>query len=418
MQAINGAIPGVFDRSRLVRLADALAVAVVVSLPWSTSATSILVPVWLLAVLPTLNLAAVRRELATPAGGLPVLLWLLGALGMLWADASWSERLRGVEPFHKLLIIPLLLAQFRESENGWRVVAAFLISCTGVLVLSWSLWLLQLELPGRDLRVPVKDYISQSGFFAICAFVLADMAIENWRRRRFHRAVLIATLALLFLANIAYAALGRTVLVIIPVLFVLLALRHFQWKGAVATLIAGAILGALIWASSPFLRQRAVNVLDEVRTYQAENAITSSGLRIELWRKAAGFVAEAPLLGHGTGTIDPLYRRAIVGQTGPAAIPGTNPHQQTLSVAVQLGFVGALLLWAMWIAHLLLFRGSEPAAWFGLVIVTQNIVGSLFNSHLFDFTQGWTYVFGVGVAGGMVLKSAGAARVAQPAPSP
>jgi len=28
----------------------------------------------------------------------------------------------------------------------------------------------------------------------------------------------------------------------------------------------------------------------------------------------------------------------------------------------------------------------------------------LFNSHLFDFTQGWGYVFGVGVAAGMVLK--------------
>jgi len=34
----------------------------------------------------------------------------------------------------------------------------------------------------------------------------------------------------------------------------------------------------------------------------------------------------------------------------------------------------------------------------------QNIVSSLFNSHLFDFTSGWLYVFGVGVVGGMVLR--------------
>jgi O-antigen ligase len=38
------------------------------------------------------------------------------------------------------------------------------------------------------------------------------------------------------------------------------------------------------------------------------------------------------------------------------------------------------------------------------VVVVQNFVGSLFNSHLFDFVQGWVYVFGVGVAGGMALK--------------
>ena len=51
-------------------------------------------------------------------------------------------------------------------------------------------------------------------------------------------------------------------------------------------------------------------------------------------------------------------------------------------------------------------------AWIGLMVVLQNIFTSLFNSHLFDFHEGWMYVLGVGVAGGMVLraKSAEAAR--------
>jgi hypothetical protein len=31
-------------------------------------------------------------------------------------------------------------------------------------------------------------------------------------------------------------------------------------------------------------------------------------------------------------------------------------------------------------------------------------VSSLFNSHLFDFSEGWLYVFGVGVVGGMILR--------------
>jgi hypothetical protein len=59
----------------------------------------------------------------------------------------------------------------------------------------------------------------------------------------------------------------------------------------------------------------------------------------------------------------------------------------------------------MWIAHLLLFRGSGLVQWIGLIVVVQNVVGSLFNSHLFDFNQGWVYVFGVGVAGGVALKN-------------
>jgi hypothetical protein len=57
-----------------------------------------------------------------------------------------------------------------------------------------------------------------------------------------------------------------------------------------------------------------------------------------------------------------------------------------------------------------LFRGYSATAWIGLVLVVQNIVGSLFNSHVFDFVQGWTYVFGVGVLGGMVLRHRAAAE--------
>ena len=50
------------------------------------------------------------------------------------------------------------------------------------------------------------------------------------------------------------------------------------------------------------------------------------------------------------------------------------------------------------------------------MIVVQNVVSSLFNSHLFDSLHGWLYVFGVGVVGGMALREARAARDASEAP--
>jgi hypothetical protein len=90
-----------------------------------------------------------------------------------------------------------------------------------------------------------------------------------------------------------------------------------------------------------------------------------------------------------------------------SALASHNPHNQILAVGIQLGAVGIAVLLAMWAAHLVLFRSGSFAAWTGLVVVVQNIVGSLFNSHLFDFTQGWAYVIGVGIAGGIVLKETG-----------
>src|ERR1051326_927092 len=161
-----------FDPARLERAADLLAVAVVVSMPWSTTATAILLVLWLLALLPTLDWPAVRRELFTAAGGLPVLFCLLGALGMLWAEVPWRERLGGLDSFHRILFIPLLLAQFRRSGNGRWIAIGFVVSCAALLVLSyahaaWRTWYPHaypnFYLPG----IPVKDHILQSGEFQI-----------------------------------------------------------------------------------------------------------------------------------------------------------------------------------------------------------------------------------------------------------
>ena len=64
---------------------------------------------------------------------------------------------------------------------------------------------------------------------------------------------------------------------------------------------------------------------------------------------------------------------------------------------------GVLVLYALWFAHLLMFRGEGLACWIGLLVVVQNMLSSLLNTHLFDFAPGWIYVLGVGVAGGMAL---------------
>ena len=82
-----------------------------------------------------------------------------------------------------------------------------------------------------------------------------------------------------------------------------------------------------------------------------------------------------------------------------------NPHNQTLFVAIQFGAVGTMLLYAMWFAHLLLFRGDGLVPWLGTALVVQNIVGGLFNATLLEFTFGWIYIFGVGVLGGMMLRA-------------
>jgi hypothetical protein len=110
---------------------------------------------------------------------------------------------------------------------------------------------------------------------------------------------------------------------------------------------------------------------------------------------------DAPVIGHGTGSVRDMFRRSAAD---PARETASNPHNQVFAVGIQLGIVGVAVLLLFWGAHWRLFLGPGAIAWIGLVIVTQNAVGSLFNSHLFDFTQGWLYVLGVGVAGGIMTR--------------
>jgi O-antigen ligase len=399
---------GPLGRVRLSRIADGLVVAVAVSLPWSTSATGILIVLWLLAFIPTIDLAALRSEMLTWAGGLPVLLWLLAVVGMLWADASMSERLGGLSSFHRLLVVPMLLAQSRRSEIGKTVLTGFLISSVVLLVASGAhaaLFHRVLWMKGPIAGVPVKDYISQSTMFVICAFALFGIAVDAWRARRHRYALALVLLALVFLADIAYIVTGRTALAVIPILALLFGFKQLGWKGLVTAFAATTVLAGALWTSSPYLRDRVQLTFTQIGAYEATNEINSTGLRLEFWKKSIGFVAQAPIIGHGTGAINGLFRQAVVGQNTASAFSSENPHQQILTVMIQLGLIGAGLLIAMWMAHVALFSGPGIVSWIGLIIVVQNAVSSQFNSHLFDFTEGWLYVFGVGVIGGMVRRA-------------
>ena len=207
------------------------------------------------------------------------------------------------------------------------------------------------------------------------------------------------------LGSIFYFSTGRTALVTICVLLVLLALKIRAIKTVAALLAAAIVLGIIAWTSSPYLRERTVALQAEVQKYEKTNERTSTGERLEFWKKSLEFIRQAPVIGHGTGSIRALFEKAAAGQTGAAGVAAANPHNQTLAVGIQLGLLGIAVLWAMWVAHLTLCRGNTLAAWIGLVVVVQNITGSLFNSHIFDFVQGWTYVIGLGVAGGMILRN-------------
>ncbi len=385
---------------------DLLAVLIAIALPWSTSATAILVILWMIALIWTLELGSLLISLRRPVCALPIALFALALLGTLWSDAAWSARLYAVGPTVKLLVLPLLLYHFERSRRGLWVFAAFLASCTLLMAVSWIV----LVDPGLTLRtddeqpgVFVKNYIDQSQEFALCAVALAYPIMTLLRTGRIKLAALLAATALSLIVDMTFVTVSRTALVTMPVMLAVFAALHLKLRTSIVACGAAALLAAAAWSASPQLRTKVLLFAADWQHYSIQNNPTGLGSRLEFWQKSLRFFAEAPAIGHGTGSTRGLFEQAAIGQIGAHAEVIGNPHNQTLNVAVQWGAIGVAVLYAMWLVHLLLFRGDGLMAWIGLMVVVQNICTSLFNSHLFDFHEGWMYVLGVGVAGGMVL---------------
>ena len=107
---------------------------------WSTSATGIIAGLWLLALIPTLDLPSLRRghhSCWRPTGAVRSARRSRDVMGgcAMGGEARWHWFVI------KLLFIPLLLQQFYRSDAGRQVLIGFLGSCIVLLFVSWLLWI-------------------------------------------------------------------------------------------------------------------------------------------------------------------------------------------------------------------------------------------------------------------------------------
>ena len=396
-------------RATWIALADAAAILLALALPWSTTLVAVLAVLMLIVLVPFLDVEALLQSSRRPASVVAIALFVLTVVGTLWSPAPWAERFHGIGPTLKLLMLPLLFYHFERSERGRWIFIAFLVSCVLLSVMSWIVaFHPDLSLKPRFNAahgIFVKDYIDQSQEFTLCVMALAYPIIALIRARKVRLALPLCAIALTLLANMMFVIVSRTALVTMPIMAAVFGLLHLRWRTNLMILAASIAVVAAAWAVSPQFDVALERFSQDYRFYK-KGIPSSTAERLEYWTHALTFLADAPLIGNGTGSTKQLYEQAARSpEWGVGIRVFPNPHNQTLAVAIQWGVLGIAALYAMWLVHLLMFRGDGFANWIGLLVVVQNIFTSLFNSHIFDFHEGWMYVLGVGVAGGMVLKA-------------
>ena len=320
---------------------DLFTLAIVILLPWSTSAVSFTAVLWIFALAPSLELRNFARSLMQPVSLASIALFALALIGTLWSDAPWEARLHAVSPTAKFLFLPLLLYHFGRTSRGMWMFVAFLVSCTLLMAVSWlivfypnlSLKLSTVLTPNDQLGsylpergIFVKDYIDQSQEFTLCVVALAFPILTLLRERKIWPAALLAAIALSFAVNMMFVIVSRTALVTMPVMLAVFAAFHLKWR-TTATIFGAALLLAV--AGMDGFAPVAMDHLD-VRAGLPDLQGTGSA---DLDRIAAGILAEiAAVLCRGAGRSDTAPDRRVDCSSRPPPVLPFSPAVRSSAI--------------------------------------------------------------------------------------
>ncbi len=361
--------------------------AAVLSTALLSVATALVLLFWLLSGRFAATWLRVKTE---PVVWLALCLLGLSLLGMAYTPASLNEAMEGAGKYAKLALLPL--AVFLLDDVRWvkRALYAFL----GALALAvFASYLegygLTPDWTAKGDSTAFAGHITLSLFEAIGAFIALTFARFEPQRR-----TLWIVLGLFFLSHLFVLNTGRTGQVLALAMLALLMFQLWRWKGVLVGALVAVLLITGVWFGSAQFQQRIHVGANDLQQYQEGESRNSLGARLDFWSNSLKIIQDAPLTGHGTASLKPVY-------PAYASVNGwltDNPHNEFLMVMIQWGVLALFVLLALFIAA---WRASgrlapEAAAMMRGVLLAYGL-GSLFNSLLLDHREGMMFALFVGL---------------------
>jgi O-antigen ligase len=320
------------------------------------------------------------------------------ALGMLWSEVSWAERLRASWTWRKLWIVPLLLALFGPALWKQRMIVAYVAVCTAAVLVSFGIVAVSGQLPTQvtDLAGSLlRNHSSQSMAFAVAAFLALWLALDGALRPAWRWAASAA--AALFVLNMAFVTPGRSGYLALAVMLAVLVAARGRGVRQLALVAALGALFAVALALSPLARDRLGSALQEWRNVATAGVKTPMGIRANLYENTLEMVRERPWLGVGSGGFERAYSAQVKDKyTDWRVLPSADPHNQYLFFLAEQGLLG-LLAFLAFIALALGDRGDRGDGGrmrvVGVAMLLAWCATSLLSSHFQTFAEGHLLAF-------------------------
>jgi O-antigen ligase len=326
-----------------------------------------------------------RAAAAQPLGRGVLVFLLTMAVAMLWADAPWGRRLAAWWSWRPLILLLVGTALFDTAPSRDRFALTLVGALALAAIASFVLRLLPNPVLIDDPGILLRNHTTQ-GMAFVAGTALAVLLAWGRPATPRRRALLIAAL-LLFFANIALIATGRSAHVALLVAGAIAGASVLHGRQRWWVLVLVPVAGALTLASSPMVRDRFTQAYGELGTVQTAPAETSMGLRLIIWPTTLELISERPLLGYGVGGFAPAYAQRIHQRYSDwRAAEAKDTHNQYLHVMVEAGVPGALAF-LFFIAGVLRQRAPPPYRGVALALFAAWLTTSLLNSHFQTFAE-------------------------------
>ncbi|WP_423392765.1 O-antigen ligase family protein [Burkholderia sp. LMG 21824] len=397
--------------SRRLTAARAFAVAALCMVPVSTALTNVFCGLFAAALVISPEFWRDLRSFVTDPASLAALLILAAlAASVTYTVAPHNKAWNWVAKYDKLLLLPFAVLAFRHSNWAPIVRRCWFGTLCVILLLSTTNYLgLTAIGPAHASGLPVsrawvfKNHIAAGMFGALLFYQAADLALAA--RTTLSR-VAYAGVAAWSLVNVFVMLQGRTgqvvallLILVIAVRFVVLLLRQQSALRAGLAAAVFALAGiALVVAACTVHNGRLVKVVTEVQQYWQSDAATPTGLRLEWYKKGLELYRQRPAIGYGAGGLETEFEKLTAGKTAAEGQLTSNPHNEYLLMAVQLGSVGLLLFINLIVQIARGSRTLDPRSrhlllgWLAIFAI-----GSLANSLLLDFAEGHLIVLLTGI---------------------
>ncbi|WP_299231256.1 O-antigen ligase family protein [uncultured Halomonas sp.] len=303
------------------------------------------------------------RDFGDRGWGLAIVL-LLVALGLVIMAGVHDDLLK-VAP--RVLAIGAVLLAMVALHTWLPSISAFWggVALGGMLTGAWSLWQrLELGVSRASGHDPLHAILFGNISLLTGMFCLAGVA---WAISRPRRPVWLLVLLAGAIGGVMASVLSGTrggwiAMPLILLVFHRGFISRLSGGQKVSLWLAVAVLMAgLYLVPQTGVQQRISQAVDEVTHYLEGEATdtVSVSTRFEMWRGTGRLILEAPLLGHGAETYHSrMVAMAELGELAETVASHRHAHNDLLDAWVKYGLPGLVLLLALYVLPLWLFRSG------------------------------------------------------------